>query len=125
MPQLTILARAELEVVCFAVANLSPELIKRWPANALRTIAAYLDKLPDHSPHDVELSRELLKFASECDEYDQRRRFGEKEIPPPFPVEQHPLAQMLAGRIPNGSTIESKPGAEIASPPGTLQTPEA
>ena len=90
VPKLTALARATLQVACFAVANLSPELIKRWPYPALRAIADGLRDtvLPDHSPHDDELAMELRKFASECEEWDQRRaRFGEVEVPPPFPVE--------------------------------------
>lgn len=71
---LLFVARAAIEVVRFAVANLPPETTKNWPTEALRKIAVRLSSMPDASPDDQELSITLFGFADECDLLDGRRR---------------------------------------------------
>jgi len=117
VPRLAQLTRSAMHIVGFAMGNLSPELIKRWPYAQLREIAAFLPTLPDYSSIDEEIAAELIKFAAECEEWEQKRkRYGEVEVPPPFPVEDHPLAQLLQGRMPK-QAIDGKPGAEIKTDP--------
>jgi hypothetical protein len=110
------LARAMLPVVQFAMANCSPRDIKRWPWRELKLVADLLDDLPDYTTFDSELADEMVKFAAECEEWDIRRKNEpEKEIPPPFPVEDHPIVRMIAGKTP----IEHSP-AEMPELPKDL-----
>jgi hypothetical protein len=107
------LARALLQTLSFATANLSPRDIKRWPHDKLREIADYMHNLSDHSSHDDEHAKWLLTFADECEMWEKRRKeTPEVEIPPPFPTEQHPLAQVIMGHAPT-PTLESAPGAAL------------
>lgn len=66
-------ARAALSVARFAVANLPPELHRKWPSTDLKEIAAFLPMMPDKTPDDGDLARELVAFAEECERHEQRR----------------------------------------------------
>ena len=125
VPKLAQLARDLLPVVQFAMANCSPRDIKKWPWKELMRVAIGLEALPDHSQFDEELSREMLKFAAECEDWDLRRRYTpEKEVPPPFPVEDHPVVRMMRGQEPAAPpTLQSDPGAQLPSPPSESDVP--
>lgn len=92
---LTMMIRASLQIVSYAIANLSPEINKRWPFDSLRVIAASMKDLADYSILDEEYARELEKFALECDVWETRRKqTGERYVPPP---EAPPtLAELIA-----------------------------
>ncbi len=108
------LVRDAMPVVQFAMANMSPRDIKRWPADKLRSVAVGIASLADYSSHDEELAAEMQRFASECDEWERvRKTTAEKEVPAPFPVEDHPIAQLMMG---------GKPGASIESPGKRIET---
>lgn len=64
---LNALARAQLVIVRFAVANLPPETIKGWPTEALEAVAASLPALIDHSVDDVDLAITLRDFRRDCE----------------------------------------------------------
>jgi hypothetical protein len=68
------MARAGIEVMRFAVANLPPESTKGWPLEAMRTIATNLPLMPGATIDDGELSVTLASFAKECEVFEQRRR---------------------------------------------------
>lgn len=117
VPGLTQLSRSLMTIIQFAVANLSPRDIKRWPFASLRDIASKLEFLPDFSTFDEEFKTVLLSFASECEEWEKKRAATvEKEIPPPFPIEQHPVVRLHAGLNPT-ATVPSEPGNEIKTDP--------
>lgn len=63
------LARAELTIVRFAVANLNPESTRGWPTAALDLIADLLPTLPDYSADDGDLANELRAFKRDCEQY--------------------------------------------------------
>ena len=76
--------RAAMEIVGYAVANLSPETHRRWPSNALRKLAEGILIMPDRTPYDLEMAHELTKFAAECETWDfKRKNEPERYIPPP------------------------------------------
>lgn len=84
------LCRYAMEIVTFAVGNLSPEIIKRWPYQALREVAARLALMPDYSVNDRDLANELLKFAAECERWEAKRKVEpEKYVPPPPGFDEH------------------------------------
>jgi hypothetical protein len=66
---LNALARAQLEVIRFAVANLTPETTRGWPTKALERIAALLPTMPDVTADDRDLATELLSFMRDCESY--------------------------------------------------------
>jgi len=87
--------RAALEIVGYAIANLSPEVNKRWPFGALRTLAAGVRALPTCSPHDLEFASEMDKFAVECESWEfKRKTTPERYVPDP--VAPPPLAVINA-----------------------------
>jgi hypothetical protein len=76
--------RAALEIVSYAIANLSPEVNKRWPFAALNALAAGVRALPTCSPHDLELASEMEKFARECEVWEvKRKNEPERYVPEP------------------------------------------
>lgn len=108
--ELTKIIRAALEVVGFATANLSPEIVKRWPYLALQTIATNLEYLPDFNSHDKEFALELLKIAAECRQWELKRANSvERYVPPPAP-DGAPQAPYGYVTLP---TIAGTPGAEL------------
>ena len=64
---LNALARAQLVIVRFAVANMPPEAIKGWPIEALEAVAAGLPALTDHTTDDVDLAITLRDFKRDCE----------------------------------------------------------
>lgn len=82
--ELTKALNSALEIVGFAVGNLSPEVIKRWPYNALRVVAGGISHMPLVTPREQEMMAEMLKFATEAEQWENKRnREGEKYVPPP------------------------------------------
>lgn len=82
--ELTKALNSALEIVGFAVGNLSPEVIKRWPYNALRVVAGGIAHLPLVTPREQEMMAEMLKFATEAEQWENKRnREGDKYVPPP------------------------------------------
>ncbi len=82
--ELTKALNSALEIVGFAVGNLSPEVIKRWPYNALRVVANGISHLPLVTPREQEMMAEMLKFATEAEQWENKRnRDGERYVPPP------------------------------------------
>lgn len=65
------LARTQLQVIRFAMANLPPEDTRGWPMIALEGIAGKLELLPDRTDDDTSLSLELRAFAKEVRAADQ------------------------------------------------------
>lgn len=119
------LSRSLIEILKFSTANLSPRDIKRWPFSKLREVADYMHNLSDHSAHDAEHAKWLLTFADECEAWEKKRAATpEVEIPPPFPTEDHPLAQLLMGRAPS-PMVESTPGATLPAMAGTAHVEPA
>lgn len=107
---LATLSRELLKIVQFAMGNCSPRDVKRWPWIALNFSAELLPQLPDHNTHDDELAAEMHRFAAECAEWDRKRAaVPEKEIPPPFPVEQHPFSRL--------APMQTQPGGELVELP--------
>lgn len=107
------LARDLIRTLQFSTSNLNPRDIKRWPFDAIRDVADGLPHLADCSPHDIEYATFLRDFADECEMWQKRRdATPEKEIPPPFPTEDHPIAQMVMGH-PKMQSIEGNPGATL------------
>lgn len=118
VPKLNDLARKLIEILQFSTANLNPRDIKRWPHQAVRDVAALLPALADHSPHDTEYALFLNTFADECKAWeDKRKATPEVEIPPPFPTEDHPIAQLAMGARPRA--IESTPGSDVKTDPAS------
>lgn len=77
-------ARTAIEIIGFAMGNLSPEIIKRWPYEALRRFADQIPALIDSTPHDIETQAEYRKFANECETWEKKRAaVAEQYIPPP------------------------------------------
>lgn len=75
---------AALEIIGFAIANLSPEIIRKWPYERLRTVAAMLPSLPDYDAHNAEQALEYRKFANECEQWElKRKQEPERYVPPP------------------------------------------
>ncbi len=123
------LCRHTMEIVTFAVGNLSPEIIKRWPYQALREVATRLALLPDYSINDGDLAAELLKFAAECERWEARRKSEpEKYVPPPPGRDDHgryvddkgnvigaPVAQLEAMKQINATPGSTLPA--IGNPP--------
>lgn len=78
---------AALEIVGFAMANLSPEIIKRWPHQALSTLANNIPAMPTCTAIDIELQSEIRKFVIECQAWEVKRKTeGERYVPPPSGV---------------------------------------
>lgn len=76
--------RAALEIVGYAIANLSPEVNKRWPFAALGTLAAGVRALPTATPHDLEFASEMEKFAREAEVWEfKRKNEPERYVPEP------------------------------------------
>lgn len=72
--KVTTFARHCLTIARFAVANLPPETIKRWPYDSLRGLANTIECLPDFSTDDRDMAIDLLDFARHCEELELRRR---------------------------------------------------
>ena len=70
---LLITARASIEIVRFAVANLPPQTIKGWPTKALFTVADGLSALPEFDTEHRDLAIELKAFAREADALERER----------------------------------------------------
>lgn len=67
------LVRETFTVVRFAVSNLPPETIRRWPSEALRMIAGMIPLLPDHTVDDDSFANELRVFAGEIELIERER----------------------------------------------------
>lgn len=68
------LARACIEIVRFAVANLNPESTRGWPTKALERIADLMPALTDANPADDNVfAGELRAFALDCADYALQR----------------------------------------------------
>lgn len=127
--ELTVIVRAALEVVGFATANLSPEIVKRWPYLALVSIAQNLQYLPDYNSHDQEFAAELIKIAGECRQWELKRANSvERYVPPPAPdgKPQAPYGYVMSdaekvameevgtkARLASMSLLPANPGAEL------------
>lgn len=62
-----------LPVVRFALANLPPSEIPKWPVDAVKVLAAHLAVLPDATEDDRVLSIELEAFAGDIEEHNFSR----------------------------------------------------
>lgn len=71
---LTAFARDCLLIARFGVANLPPEMIRRWPYEELRRVANSIGVLPDCSFADRDMAIDLIAFAKDCEEHEIRRR---------------------------------------------------
>lgn len=109
--ELTTLVRAALEVVGFATANLSPEIIRGWPYLALAKVAVNLSSMPNFNSHDEEFARELVKIANECRQWEMKRaNTVERYVPPPAPD--------VAPQAPYGYvSLPTNPGGELPKSP--------
>lgn len=67
------LSRAMLEIVRFAVANLPPSDIPKWPRDSVQFVADHLSALPEFSVDDETLVAELKLFVTEIEEHALRR----------------------------------------------------
>jgi hypothetical protein len=75
------LARAQLHIVRFAVANLNPENTRGWPTKALEEIADLLPTMPDFKADDSDLATELRSFSRDCAAYAlHREKMREEKI---------------------------------------------
>lgn len=114
--ELTTIIRAALEVVGFATANLSPEIVKRWPHQALTTIANNLHHLPGAGAHETEFAREMHKIAVECEVWERKRAsMIEQYVEPPPPNGPMSLGY---GYVPRNTQIPSLPelpGTDLVS----------
>lgn len=118
--ELAKIIRASLEVVGFATANLSPEIVKRWPYLALQTIAMNLEYMPDFNSHDAEFAAELLKIAAECRQWELKRANSiERYVPPPAP-DTMPQAPYGYVTLPTPPSI---PGGELPTKHADDPTP--
>lgn len=98
------LSRASLDIVSFAIGNLSPEVIKRWPFASLRVVAENLKNLPDCTIHDEEFAFVWMKFAAECEAWEKKReRDGDTYVPPPGP-ETPSLEELMKQSQPESQT---------------------
>jgi hypothetical protein len=135
--ELSKLVRDSVEIITFATANLSPEIVKKWPWQALTRVAMALEHLPDYSAQDVELARELIKIAKECEVWERKRSVEpERFVPPPpptgplsggfgyRPATAHPLAVEAANLArsmdPNPASLPLMPGAQLPALPAEL-----
>lgn len=66
--------RQALQIARFAMANMSPEVIKGWPADSLRAIGLQISQLPDFTVDDRDFGLEMIHFADEIDRWDQHRK---------------------------------------------------
>ena len=66
------LSRAMLVIVRFALANLPPSDIPKWPRDSVRFIADHLAVLPEFSVDDETLVAELKLFVREIEEHEMR-----------------------------------------------------
>lgn len=66
--------RAVLPVISFAVGNLSPEAIRGWPHDALKTFAGRLAVLFAGDDIVASLALEFGNFAREAASYEEQRR---------------------------------------------------
>jgi hypothetical protein len=88
---LTELARDLITIARFAVANLPPIEIRKWPWAALEMVANGLQHLPDYSDDDSVLKGELMAFAADVREHEldrSRKQAKEIEDAPPALVEK-------------------------------------
>ena len=77
--RLMALARDQLEVTRFAVANLPPETTRGWPWERLIKIAKRIEDLPDFGEDDRSLMIELVTFANEAAAHEEARGKTKKE----------------------------------------------
>jgi len=94
--------RAAMKVIGYAIANLSPEFNRNWPAQDLRDVATGVLVLPDATPFDCEFAHEITKFARECEAWDAKR--VDRYVPPPSKITT----------IPSLAELAAKAGEEIA-----------
>jgi hypothetical protein len=107
LPALVAFSRDCLTIARFAVANLPPEMIRSWPYEALRRVAAGLPLLPDAREDDRDMALDMINFAKDCEDHDIRRRAEPKATKmTPADVAEHrariendPVAQMLMTRM--------------------------
>jgi hypothetical protein len=107
LPALVAFSRDCLTLARFAIANLPPEMIRGWPYEELRRIAAGLPTLPDATADDRDMALDLLNFAKDCEDHAIRRRAEPKATKmTPADVAEHrariendPVAQMLMTRM--------------------------
>jgi hypothetical protein len=107
LPALVAFSRDCLTLARFAVANLPPEMIRGWPYEALRRIAAELPTLPDATADDRDMALDLINFAKDCEDHEIRRRAEPRATKmTPADVEEHrkrlegdPIAQALMARM--------------------------
>jgi hypothetical protein len=64
------LARVMLTIVRFAIANLPPSEIPKWPRDAVAAMAVGLRYLPDFNVDDEVLLAELRLFMAEIEEHE-------------------------------------------------------
>lgn len=74
------LAHAELEVVRFAIANLPPSEIPKWPYEAVDRIGKLLHALPDFNADAEVLVEELKLFVADIKEHELARARKRDEL---------------------------------------------
>lgn len=85
---LSVLARDLITIARFAIANLPPIEIRKWPWMVVETVANGLHHLPDYSDDDSVLKGELMAFAADIREHEldrSRKQAKEIEEAPPAP----------------------------------------
>jgi hypothetical protein len=65
-----------LAIVQFAVANLDPKTVRRWPYQSLRIVADLVPRLEAVKVHTREATEDWKIFANQCDELEELRRQG-------------------------------------------------
>lgn len=115
---LTKLAKAMMEIVGFATANLGPRDIKGWPWTKLVEMSEGLKHLPDFSAREEEFAKFLMDFADECAGWEKKRAATpEKEIPPPYAQHEHPMMRLRHPEmVPHLDMIPQKLGADLPDP---------
>jgi hypothetical protein len=104
--KLTAFARECLTIARFGVANLPPEMIRRWPYDALRRVAENIEVLPDCDQNDKDMALDLISFAKDCEAHEIRRR---AEPPPtPFTAEELEAERQRLAQNPIHQMMEAK-----------------
>lgn len=77
---LTALARALLTVVRFAIANLPPSEIPKWPYGSVEEVSKLMPQLADFSDDDQILVQELALLVADIKEHERLRALKRYEL---------------------------------------------
>jgi len=82
---------AVIPIIQFAVSELHPDTVLRWPYPALRAFSDQLTALPGSTQHHKELAIDLRHFASHAE-----MRERERAARPKIPVEAPAVVEVVA-----------------------------